>query len=96
MLRGSGHFALTLAVLTGCSIDDIDYAGKGCSPEAPCPDGLVCRADVCVAPGKDAAIDAPPDDSMVDARMPELRCGEMAGLRAWPVRASGSGCEKRR
>ena len=36
-----------LVLLSGCSIDDIDYAGKGCSAEAPCPDGLVCNAGTC-------------------------------------------------
>ncbi len=40
--------ALATALLAlGCTVDDIDYAGKGCSAEAPCPDGLTCVSGKC-------------------------------------------------
>ncbi|MEZ4369994.1 MAG: hypothetical protein R3B07_04185 [Polyangiaceae bacterium] len=32
---------------TACSVDDVDLAGKLCSPSAPCPDGLACVAGHC-------------------------------------------------
>lgn len=48
------------------------YDAPACSPAGDCPEGLVCRADVCVAPipGTDAAIDAAePDTGGSDAEV---------------------------
>ena len=45
MLRYLAMAAAGLAL--GCTVDDVDYAGKGCSVEAPCPDGLACYAGKC-------------------------------------------------
>jgi hypothetical protein len=45
------HAAATaglVAIALGCTVDDIDYTGKGCSFEAPCPDGLSCVAGRCM------------------------------------------------
>ena len=73
--------ALVCLCLVGACRFDADYSGGPYRCEQDkCPDGLVCRANVCVELGKDAAIDAVPDDSMVDARMPELRCGDPGKL----------------
>jgi hypothetical protein len=39
--------AAIVALLAGCSVGDIDYSGKGCSVEAPCPDGFACVSSKC-------------------------------------------------
>lgn len=35
------------AQLSGCSVDDLDYVGKRCSPSQPCPSALACVNGVC-------------------------------------------------
>jgi hypothetical protein len=77
--------ALVCLCLVGACRFDADYSGGPYRCEQDkCPDGLVCddlqSPAVCIAPRQDAAIDSPPDDSMVDARVPELRCGDPGKL----------------
>lgn len=38
---------LVVTLLAGCSVGGIDFSGKGCSAEAPCPDGFACVANQC-------------------------------------------------
>jgi len=48
-----GAAAICSFLLLGCGLEDVDYTGKTCAPEAPCPSGYRCTGGVCARRGPD-------------------------------------------
>ena len=70
------RIAVLCASLVGGCFFSADYpSGSVACNDGICPDGLECRANVCLAPRMDAAVDMAPD-MMIDARQAALVCAD--------------------
>ena len=77
--------ALCVCLVGGCFFDAEYRSGSVRCSDGKCPSGLTCRAEVCVDPRFDAAV-----DMMIDARPAALTCNDPAPFPATGGTTAGS------